>query len=279
MLIMDVFVKFIPREFYVDFVINDKKFILPPNKTVDFKSKPISIFNDYVPTFDELNLNPYNILVIQEPNEYFGLHDFAIQNQNAFTCILTWSEQILKHCEQSILFPFGTSFLWDDPEYVKSEIPKRFNTSFLCGAKRMTNGHMLRHKIFEAQSRINMQNLWIYSCPCPEKRQCWNSMFHVAVENTKQTNYFTEKIIDPFLTKTIPIYWGCPNIGNFFNKDGFITFNDEEELIKIINNLTEKDYYDRIPAINENYKKALYYGDFFYRMNELLQEIVIINKI
>jgi hypothetical protein len=37
-------------------------------------------------------------------------------------------------------------------------------------------------------------------------------MFHIAVENVKIDNWYTEKISQSFATKTVPIYWGCPNI-------------------------------------------------------------------
>jgi hypothetical protein len=50
---------------------------------------PISLFIDYTPSNEELKINPYNILMIMEPNEYFGLHNYAIQNSYLFSCILT----------------------------------------------------------------------------------------------------------------------------------------------------------------------------------------------
>ncbi len=30
--------------------------------------------------------------------------------------------------------------------------------------------------------------------------------------NSSNRGYHTEKIIDAFLSKTVPIYWGCPNL-------------------------------------------------------------------
>ena len=46
----------------------------------------ISIFVDDRPKKQE-NLSPINILVLQEPNEYFGHHEWAIQNKNLFSFI------------------------------------------------------------------------------------------------------------------------------------------------------------------------------------------------
>jgi hypothetical protein len=42
-------------------------------------------------------------------------------------------------------------------------------------------------------------------------------------EGENYFSYFSEKITDCILNKTSPIYWGCSNIGDFFNMDGIIT--------------------------------------------------------
>ena len=50
----------------------------------------------------------------------------------------------------------------------------------------------------------------------------------------------------------------------------YITFDTIEQLLEIVNNLTQEYYYDRLDIIEKNYKSALYYGDFFFRINEIL---------
>ena len=61
--------------------------------------------------------------------------------------------------------------------------------------------------------------------------------FVICLENTKQETYITEKIINGFLAKTIPIYWGSDNIGNYFNKERFINIPNLSEIMinKVIN--------------------------------------------
>jgi hypothetical protein len=104
-------------------------------------------------------------------------------------------------------------------------------------------------------------------------------MFHVAVENSKHRNYFTEKIVDAFITKTIPLYWGCPNIGDFFNLDGIVIFEDEADLIEKSKMLTPEFYKEREEVILENREKAFRYNDIITRMRELLIEVCKINGI
>ena len=170
----------------------------------DLKDKPISIFNDYIPTTEELNINPYNFLIINEPNELFGLHDWAIYNSKSFSGILTWSEKILTQCENSILMPFGMSFLHENNRYeVLSQLPKQFEISYICGAKQSTQGHILRHKIFNLKNQINIPSKWFYTTEEPKEICFRNSMFHIAVENVKDNNWFTEKLIDAFIEKPI----------------------------------------------------------------------------
>lgn len=246
-----------------------------------FEDKPISIFNDYTPSIDELNLNPYNFLIINEPNELFGLHDWAIQNSHLFSCILTWGQSILDNCDNALLLPFGTTFLHKNKSYEKlAANEKKFELSFLCGKKQLTNGHFLRHSIYNNQKNIkNIPLKWYYTYDGPKDICFESSMFHLAIENSQNKNFFTEKLIDAFITKTIPIYWGCSNINEFFDARGFFTFDTEEEFFNIVNNLTEEDYWSKKEYIEKNYQTAIYYAEYFTRLKDLLDEMLKLNNI
>jgi hypothetical protein len=41
------------------------------------------------------------------------------------------------------------------------------------------------------------------------------------LENSQQENYWTEKLADAFLSWCVPIYWGCPNIYDYFPNDSY----------------------------------------------------------
>lgn len=53
------------------------------------------------------------------------------------------------------------------------------------------------------------------------------SSMSICIENSAQENYFTEKIIDCLLAWTMPLYWGCPNIGDFFPNGSYRLINIE----------------------------------------------------
>ncbi len=263
---------FIPPEIFDRFILTD----------LILKDKPITIFNDYIPTLEEININPYNFLILNEPDELFGLHNWAKDNYNMFDCIFTWSEKLLDNCPNAVFFPFGMSSMWETPElYTIINIKDKYlKVFFVCGLKNQIEGHKFRHKIYNQRDKINIPHEWILSCSIEEKNSNFNEcMFHVAIENIKQTNLFTEKIIDAFLTKTVPIYRGCTNIGDFFDKRGIIEFDKEDELIDIINSLTENEYQNRSQYIEFNYQKALKYSNYFNRLIDIIKNIVKLNNL
>ena len=260
----------------------------------DLKYKSISVFNDHPPHIPHhMTVNKLNILMIMEPNQLFGLHDWAIQNAHNFDLVLGWGEEMLEKIPNMALLPFGIS--WLDKEYVNSvdSREKKFEVSFLCGGKKRIEGHFLRHRLYEREDEITIPKKWFYTLPDYDynegnhtvtdmygKKVLWNSMYSICIENSSNKNYHTEKIIDAFLSKTIPIYWGCPNLEELgYDPRGFIYCKDENEIIHSVNSLTEGDYEIRREAIEHNYEVAKYYGDFFSRFRNFLSELCETNNI
>uniref|UniRef100_A0A6C0AQ76 Fucosyltransferase C-terminal domain-containing protein n=1 Tax=viral metagenome TaxID=1070528 RepID=A0A6C0AQ76_9ZZZZ len=67
--------------------------------------------------------------------------------------------------------------------------------------------------------------------------------FMICCENTKMETYSTEKIVNPYLARTIPIYWGSHNIKNIFNPDSMLFLEDEtdEAFKNLIKKIIELD--------------------------------------
>ena len=81
--------------------------------------------------------------------------------------------------------------------------------------------------------------------------------FHIAVENSALPNYMTEKLHDCFMTKTVPIYFGCPNVSDFYNMDGILQFNTSEELVDILKSLDDNSYDKMKDAVEDNHRRFL----------------------
>ena len=100
-----------------------------------------------------------------------------------------------------------------------------------------------------------------------------NYRYHICIENCDDENYFTEKIIDALLTKTVPIYWGATDIGKFFDPKGILSFNSIEDFFEIINNINEITYEQLKPYIEKNYILAQEYGrSIFDRIKETVEK-------
>jgi len=250
-----------------------------------YGDKPITFWYDIFPVdYSQLTLNPYNILFLHEPNEFFGLHNKAYNDQNNYSAILTWSPPLLDKCDNAVNFTYNGQTL--DDGYVNNLQTKEFNVSFLCGTKTMVEGHRLRHDVYTISDYITIPKKWYYVLedydhstntrpgyteyskdmshipqnidPIGYGRRVLfdNSMFNVVIENVKYDNWYN-KIGDNFLSKTVPLYWGCSNISEFgYDERGIIRFNDKNELLDIINNLTPETYESMLPYINHNYELA-----------------------
>jgi hypothetical protein len=106
-----------------------------------------------------------------------------------------------------------------------------------------------------------------------------NSMFGIAIENFSHRGYFSEKILDCFLMKTIPIYWGCSNIFDYFFEPGVLKFGNVDDLIYISNMLTPEFYESRKEAIEENYRLALQNINYEEKIINKIEEIFKINNL
>lgn len=70
--------------------------------------------------------------------------------------------------------------------------------------------------------------------------------FSIAFENSYGLGYTTEKIIDAFAAKTIPIYWGNPLVHRDFNTNAFINVHDYSSLDEVVNEIIRIDQDDEI---------------------------------
>ncbi len=78
--------------------------------------------------------------------------------------------------------------------------------------------------------------------------------YSLAIENSCASDYWTEKIADCFLTYTLPIYYGCTNIGSYFPEGSYITIDirNPADALQSIKRILEDDPWEaRLPLIEE----------------------------
>lgn len=73
-----------------------------------------------------------------------------------------------------------------------------------------------------------------------------NYKFTMSFENLSYPGYTTEKIIDPMIVRSIPIYWGNPNIALEFNPESFINLHDYADFDEAIQRIIQIDQNDEL---------------------------------
>lgn len=189
--------------------------------------------------------------LLESPDITSQSYKWIESNNEHFTYVLTHSKELLDRGENFVFSPTGGC--WIKPEdqkiYEKTKL-----LSTIASQKRITRGHLLRHQCIQ-KFRIDVFGRGYK--PIPYKLEALKDhAFSLTIENTKKDYYFTEKLIDCFMTGTVPIYWGCPSIEKFFNTDGMILFDTIEELGEILKNISYEKYNTMIDAIKENFEKA-----------------------
>lgn len=227
---------------------------------------------------DQFNMNPIppgtiRIIIIDEPkkSELFTLVQW---HRDLYTHVLTFHEEILATNPKARLFLAMNIWV---RRYISKN--KKFCVSTVVGGKNdpAMAGYAMRHDLWRRKESITIPKDFFLSGNAPfphvfvpwgeanyrnnlvlgvSKEPMFDSMFHIAIENASIRNYFSEKILDCFQSRTVPVYYGCTNIGEFFNIDGIIAANSVSEIITACNNLTPEKYNAMLPAIEDNFNRS-----------------------
>lgn len=156
-----------------------------------------------------------------------------------------------------------------DELVIMEPMDKFKNLSVIESGKRMAEGHKKRNIILENIISKNpydidvygkitkgRENIKPYKNVLPYRKKEMGLLdyrYNLAIENGSTDYYFSEKIVDPLLCWTMPIYWGCNKIDKFLPKGSYIEIDInkkgvEQEIIEISkSNLRE----DNIELIRE----------------------------
>jgi hypothetical protein len=187
------------------------------------------------------------------PDSYSYIED----NYNLFDYVLTFDRELLSKINNGLFAPYGTYWVTNNKIYNKDKL-----VSIIASFKNETLGHKIRHHVINTFSGIDVYGKHPnYTYVVSKNEALDNYYFSIVIENSIQDSYWTEKLLDCFVTKTIPIYWGTRDVCNFFNKDGILFFDKSKELKDILDIITPELYKQKEHAIEENYNIALMYKD------------------
>jgi hypothetical protein len=182
-----------------------------------------------------------------------GAYQFIENNYKKFDYVLTFDKELLDRGANFLFYPFGVCWVTDFTSPEKTKL-----CSMIASNKRMTAGHNFRQDVI-AQFSNRVDHFGNGFKRIEKKEEGLQPYyFSIVLENSRSDYYFSEKIIDCFATRTIPIYWGS-NISPFFDTSGIITFDTMEELESIYNSLTPELYSNYKTGMENNFSKVKQY--------------------
>lgn len=182
------------------------------------------------------------------------VYNWIERNNKLFDFVLTFDAQLINRGENYLYYPHGRCWVNNYNNEVKTKL-----CSIFASTKSYTFGHKLRHQIIDRYNHThNIDCFGGYV-----KRKLTNKedglneyYFSIAIENAILPGYWTEKLLDCFATKTIPIYYGdASSVNKYFNPDGIIYFNNIDELNDILNNATPEYYKQKEQAVLDNFNR------------------------
>jgi hypothetical protein len=181
-----------------------------------------------------------------------SIYEFCLNNteylKEKFKRVFTHDSELSKTSDIFQLVQCsGKSFINEGKIYNKTKL-----VSMVASNKQMCEEHRYRQQMIQKFSTKCDHYGWGFN-PTPNKLIALKDYcFSITMENATYSNMFTEKLTDCFMTGTIPVYFGMPNIGDFFNMDGIIILDE----IFNIETLTFSLYLSKLEAVIENFEIA-----------------------
>jgi len=236
----------------------------------------ITVFTDkMLAAVDQVD-SPVKVAWLIEPYDLIPyMYDQIKTIEDKFDFVFTYEETLLKHNPDIYKFhPCDCSGI----EFHSHKLHEKTKlVSMIYSEKTWLFGHRLRHIIAKTLiPQMGYDKIDFFGRatenPLELKSEGTNPyMFQIAIENAQRRFYFADKIYDCFVTGTVPIYWGAPNIGDFFDMRGILTFNHPNELKEILENLSPEKYESMLDGVKENFERVKKY----IRPDDLLFENIV----
>ncbi len=198
------------------------------------------------------------IFITWEPS---AIRNYNRKFINQFSTVVT-SHKLLHanviNTQQSLQWMIGAKCIdgvWQDfkdYDFFRNSLPKKEKTiSIIVSNKQYCEGHKQRIKFLNIIKEKFNDKIDIYGSGfnhLPDKYDAiYPYKYHIVLENSSEENYWSEKLSDAFIGWSYPIYYGCPNIYDYFEKKSLslIDIYNSSEAIDIIQNIIDSNYYEK----------------------------------
>lgn len=242
----------------------------------EWRKNIISPFNVYIDTAvtKAVNDNKKKVAFMSESGgHYEEAHAWLREHYDLFNYIFTFDLETLK-LPNAIRIIYGG--IWGETE----NRPKTKNISFCCSNKRMIPSHLERIKLADMiHDKVDMKGNYL-STPATTADIYEDYRYSIVFECENTPYYFTEKLLNAFVRRCIPINYGCTDLTSFgFDVSAVLQCNTIQDVVDLVNSDFDwKGFYDsHLDAIEYNRKLAFKYCRFedrlIYDYPEVIQEL------
>jgi hypothetical protein len=200
---------------------------------------------------------PENVWAIMQEPYLAGLYDWVIESHEPYARVFTHRALSAsgKYVPSQPAMPWEVGLTYD--ELVSATIPRKTagvswiasNLTFLPGHRIRT---ALRHLLQKQPSAlVDLYGRGIHWAP-----RKWDTLapyrYSLAIENSFGPHLWTEKIADCFLSWTVPLYYGCTNLEQYFPEDSFIRVDAADPasvIARIRELLVSNEWERRLPSL------------------------------
>lgn len=221
---------------------------------------------DYLPRLQEVKCSPKNVIFIA--GEATSIRKYDADFLNQFSKIITCQRGI----EGPNVYYMAPGLSWRPEktynELKNNDVVKKFKKlSIITSNKAWTRGHKQRLDFCLRLKKYFGESVDIFGSGIKGFKDKWDVLapykYSIAIENSVEADWMTEKIGDCFTTLTFPFYFGCPNIDKYYNPKSFelIDINDFDKSCKIISEIINNDshYDDHLQHLIESKRKYIDY--------------------
>lgn len=206
-----------------------------------------------------------NIWALMQEPYVKGFTDWMTEGHETFARVYTHhipcpnSKYVLSHPA----LPWHVNKSFD--QLTQMDIPEKSNKlSWIVGNALSIPGHFKRLSFLRFLRNKSPLDIDLYGRAVHPIKDKWDGLapykYSLAIENSCSSDYWTEKIADCFLSWSIPFYYGCTNLEEYFPKDSFIRIdieNHEMAAEQIMSAIKNNEWEKRLPALKSAREKVL----------------------
>lgn len=227
-----------------------------------------------------------NIWAIMQEPYVRGHSDWMVEGHESFFHVYTHHipSNNSRYIVSQPALPWHVNKSFD--QLYQMDIPIKLKTiSWIVGNALSIPGHFKRRSFLHFIQNNSPIDIDLFGRAVRVIEDKWDGLapykYSLSVENSCSSDYWTEKITDCFLSWTIPFYWGCTNLEEYFPEESFIRINIEkpEIAVDIIKSaITNNEWEKRLPALKVAREKVLNQYQLFPHLAKLIRSHHANNK-